>query len=67
MYRKAMEKLIERQKKIYRLKVLVEKHKTKYSVRTSMTDYRRDEWIINIPLYFISNIEKMGYWNKKCL
>ena len=41
------------------LKVLVEKYKTKNNVRTSMTDYKRNDWIINIPLYCIGNIEKM--------
>ena len=41
------------------LKVLAEKYKTKYNVRTSMADYRKNDWITNIPLYSISNIEKI--------
>lgn len=41
------------------LKVLKEKYKTKNNIRTSMTDYRKDDWITNIPLYNIKNIEKM--------
>ena len=41
------------------LKVLAEKYKTKYNVRTSMSDYKENDWITNIPLYNISNIEKI--------
>jgi len=41
------------------LKVLVEKYKTKNNVRTSMTDYKINDWIMNIPLYSICNIEKI--------
>ena len=41
------------------LKVLKEKYKTKNNIRTSMTDYRKDDWITNIPLYNIKNIEKI--------
>ena len=41
------------------LKVLAEKYKTKYNVRTSMADYKKNDWITNIPLYSISNIEKI--------
>ena len=41
------------------IKVLVEKYKTKYNVRASMSDYKENDWITNIPLYFISNIGKI--------
>ena len=41
------------------LKTFVEKYKTKINVRTSMTNYRREDWLINIPLYSIGNIEKI--------
>lgn len=41
------------------LKTFVEKYKTKINVRTSMTNYRRENWLINIPLYSIGNIEKI--------
>lgn len=41
------------------IKVLVEKYKTKYNVRASMSDYKENNWITNIPLYFISNIGKI--------
>ena len=41
------------------LKSFVKKYDTKINVRTSMSDYRKDDWIINIPLYSIGNIEKI--------
>lgn len=41
------------------LKVLREKYKTKNNVRTSMKDYKKDDWITNIPLYNIKNIDKI--------
>ena len=41
------------------LKVLVEKYKTEYNVRTAMTDYKKDNWLTNIPLYCIENIKKL--------
>lgn len=45
------------------LKSFVEKYGTKINVRTSMADYRKEEWLINIPLYMIGNIEKIIEWN----
>lgn len=41
------------------LKSFVKKYETKFNVRTSMSDYRNDDWITNIPLYCIANIEKI--------
>ena len=41
------------------LKTFVEKYKTKINVRTSMSNYRKEDWMINIPLYMIGNIEKI--------
>lgn len=41
------------------LKSFVEKYDTKTNVRTSMSAYRKDDWLINIPLYNIGNIEKI--------
>ena len=38
------------------LKTFIEKYNTKINVRTSMSDYREDEKLINIPLYLIGNI-----------
>lgn len=41
------------------LKVFVQKYNTKTNIRTSMSNYRKEEWLINIPLYNIGNIEKI--------
>lgn len=41
------------------LKSFIEKYNTKINVRTSMSDYRKEEKLINIPLYSIGNIEKI--------
>jgi len=38
------------------LKSYVEKYKPKHAVRTSMSDYREEDWLINIPLYAISHV-----------
>lgn len=38
------------------LKVYCEKYKPAYAVRTSMSDYREQDWLTNIPLYAICNI-----------
>ena len=40
------------------LKSFVEKYNTKINVRTSMANFREEEWLTNIPLYSIGNIEK---------
>ena len=39
------------------LKTFVKKYDTKINVRTSMSNYRKEDWLINIPLYSIGNIE----------
>ncbi len=41
------------------LKSFVGKYNTKVNVRTSMSDYRKEDWLINIPLYSIANIENI--------
>lgn len=41
------------------LKSFVEKYHTKINVRTSMATFREEEWLTNIPLYSIGNIEKI--------
>jgi len=38
------------------LKVYCQKYNPKVAVRTSMSDFREEEWLINIPLYAISQI-----------
>ena len=40
------------------LKVFVEKFETKKNIRTSMADYKEEEWLVNIPLYMISKMIK---------
>ncbi len=38
------------------LKVYKEKYRPEISVRTSMSDYKNEGWLINLPLYAVSNI-----------
>ena len=38
------------------LRVYCGKYNPDYAVRTSMSDYREEEWIVNIPLYAVCNI-----------
>ena len=38
------------------LKVYYQKYKPPHVVRTSLSDYRKEEWMINIPLYAISQL-----------
>lgn len=38
------------------LKAYCDKYKPNYAVRTSMLDYKEQEWMTNIPLYAIHNI-----------
>ena len=42
------------------LKTFVEKYKTKINIRTSMSNYKKEERLINIPLYSIGNIESIS-------
>ena len=39
------------------LKTFIQKYKTSTNVRTSMSKYRKEDWLINIPLYSIGNIK----------
>ena len=41
------------------LKTFVEKYNTKTNIRTSLSDYREEEWLTNIPLYVIGSIENI--------
>ena len=41
------------------LKTFIQKYNSKINVRTSMSDFRREEKIVNIPLYNIGNIESI--------
>ena len=41
------------------LKSFIQKYSTKINIRTSMKDFRREDWLINIPLYLIGNIKNI--------
>ena len=41
------------------LKSFVQKYNTKINVRTSMSNYKKEDWLLNIPLYLIGNIENI--------
>lgn len=45
------------------LKTFIKRYNTKVNVRTSMSDYRKEDLLINIPLYGIGNIEKIIWQN----
>jgi uncharacterized protein len=38
------------------LKVFHEKFKPKFSVRLSMSNFREQDWLINIPLYALNEV-----------
>ena len=41
------------------LKIFCEKFNFQNAIRTSLSDYRKESWMTNVPLYVIGN-----YWNK---
>lgn len=41
------------------LKLFSEKYKSKYAIKTSMSDCRKEEWMINLPLYGINELVGM--------
>jgi len=41
------------------LRVFVDKYHPALAVRTSMTDYRKEEWLLNLPLYAIENMGRL--------
>lgn len=41
------------------LKSFIQRYDTKINIRTSMTDYKEEEKLINVPLYLIGNILNM--------
>lgn len=45
--------------KAKRLKIYLEKFSPEISVRTSMSDFRRGEWLVNLPLYAVDQIAKL--------
>jgi uncharacterized protein len=40
------------------LKVFVEKFNSKNAIRTSMSNYRKETWLTNIPLFAIESVCK---------
>lgn len=40
------------------LKIFMEKYKTGKAIRTSMADYREQDWLVNLPLYSIGNLNQ---------
>ena len=38
------------------LKTYRERFEPELSVRTSMADYKKEDWLVNLPLYAIENI-----------
>lgn len=42
------------------LKTFVEKYQTERNIRTSTSNYRKEEWLINVPLYMIGNIQNLN-------
>ena len=38
------------------LKTYYEKYQPKISVRTSMVDYKKEDWLVNLPLYTVSEV-----------
>lgn len=41
------------------LRSFANKYGTKINIRTSMSNYRKEEWLINIPLYLIGELNKL--------
>ncbi|MCM1564707.1 MAG: hypothetical protein NC238_01885 [Dehalobacter sp.] len=41
------------------LKTFREKFNPKISLRISMADYKKEDWLINLPLYAIGTIDKV--------
>ena len=44
------------------LKVYYEKYEPKIAVRTSMADYERQDWLMNIPLYAVELLAREGHY-----
>ena len=42
------------------LKVFCQKYKPQIAIRTSMSDYRKESWLTNIPLYAISELQNIN-------
>ena len=42
------------------LKTYCEKFQPEIAVRTSMADYKKEDWLINLPLYAVEEIRKIN-------
>ena len=42
------------------LKVFCQKYKPKIAIRTSMSDYRKESWLTNVPLYVINQLQNIS-------
>ena len=42
------------------LKVFFEKYNPKVSLRISMSDFRKQDWLVNLPLYAISKLKEVA-------
>jgi hypothetical protein len=44
------------------LRIYCEKYKPRACVRTSLSDFRRQDWLVNVPLYAIGSLDRLlGY------
>ncbi len=41
------------------LRTYTQKYQPEIAVRTSMADFRREEWLVHLPLYAVEEIEKI--------
>ncbi len=44
------------------LKTYREKFNPTLSIRTSMADYRKEDWLLNLPLWSLEELEKLNIW-----
>ncbi|MDL2252743.1 ATP-binding protein [Ruminococcaceae bacterium OttesenSCG-928-I18] len=56
-----MEVKAEENLKAKSLKQYVEKFSPEYAIRTSMSDYRKEEWLTNLPLYALRSINHCDF------
>lgn len=47
------------------LKAYVDKLEPEYAIRTSMKDYREQDWLVNIPLWCVSGLAALSPKNKE--
>lgn len=52
-----IEAIAETNLKAKSLKIFNDKYKTKLSIRTAITDYKKEDWLLNLPLWAIERLE----------